>query len=128
MMKGTYRNATDAANHTVDDGWGTLTWLANEPLTGNKGLTLGRVVIRQGKANPRHCHPTCEEVLYLLRGKLRHTLGGDAVTLNPGDTLSIPAGVFHNAVNIGDEDADMIVAYSTGRRDFQLEHSSVANE
>jgi hypothetical protein len=33
----------------------------------------------------------------------------------------IPAGVFHNALSIGDSDADMIVAYSSGTREFEVE-------
>jgi quercetin dioxygenase-like cupin family protein len=117
----TYRPAGEAAENLITEEWGTLDWLANEKLTGVSGVTLGRVVIRRGQENPRHCHRTCEEVLYLLRGRLRHSIGDDVVELSAGDTISIPAGVFHNAVNIGDEDADMIVAYSTGRRDFELE-------
>jgi quercetin dioxygenase-like cupin family protein len=57
----------------------------------------------------------------VLSGRLRHTVGDGAVTLEAGDTLGIPPGEFHNAVNIGQEDADVIVAYSTGERDFELE-------
>lgn len=121
IAQGAYRSAADAAAQTIDDGWGTLSWLANEKLTGSQGLTVGRVVIRAGQSNPRHRHPGCEEVLYLLKGRLKHSIGDDVVTLSAGDTISIPAGVFHNAVSVGDEDADMIVAYSTGRRDFEFE-------
>ncbi|CAN5472166.1 hypothetical protein BH10PLA1_BH10PLA1_11050 [soil metagenome] len=97
--------------------WGTLTWLANHKLTASV-ITVGRVVIYKGKNNPRHSHPSCEEVLYLLAGQLRHSVGDVAVVLNAGDTLSIPAGVFHNATSTGDVHADMIVTYSTGHRDF----------
>jgi quercetin dioxygenase-like cupin family protein len=118
-MNGTHRPHTQVK--TIDDGWGTLTWLANRQLTDCQGTTLGRVVIRAGQSNPRHRHNRCEEVLYLMRGRLRHTVGDDAVVLEAGDTLLVPAGVFHNAVNIGDEDADMIVAYSSADRDFELE-------
>ena len=98
-----------------------MNWLASEELTQSNGVTLGRVVIRKGQSNPRHCHATCDEVLYLIRGRLVHTIGPDSITTDPDDTINIPAGVFHNATSIGDEDADMIVAYSTGKRDFQLE-------
>ena len=118
-MDGAFRPVSQVK--TIDDGWGTLTWLANETLTGNKGVTLGRVVIRKGQNNPRHSHPTCEEVLYLLKGKLEHSIGDQVVTMQAGDTISVPAGVFHNAVSVGDEDADMIVTYSSGKRDFLLE-------
>lgn len=118
-MTGRHHPGRDA--RATDHGWGTLTWLANRELTGNDGVTLGRTVIRPGERNPRHRHNTCEEVVYLLRGQLRHSVGEESVVLEAGDTLSIPGGVFHNAVNIGHEDADVIVVYSTGQRDFELE-------
>jgi quercetin dioxygenase-like cupin family protein len=114
-------SASQADATRSDTSWGSLRWVANKDVGNVEGLTLGRVVIRKGQSNPRHCHRTCEEVLYLLAGKLEHTIGDDKVILEPGDALAIPPGVFHNAVSIGDVDADMIVAYSTGERDFVLE-------
>lgn len=111
--------ASEAAR--VEQEWGSLCWLANREVGNVEHVTLGRVVIRRGWSNPRHCHRTCEEVLYLLTGRLEHTVGEEVVTLEAGDTLTIPPGVFHNARSIGDTDADMIVAYSTGVRDFVKE-------
>lgn len=111
--------AAEAAR--VDQGWGSLCWVANQEVGNVEGVTLGRVVIRRGQSNPRHCHRTCEEVLYLLAGRLEHTVGTEIVVLEAGDTLAIPPGVFHNARSVGDTDADMIVAYSTGVRDFVKE-------
>ena len=120
----THRPAADARAAVVNADWGTLTWLASADAGNATGLTLGRVVIRKGQNNPRHAHPGAEEVLYLLAGKLRHTVGPDSYTLDPGDAITIPAGAFHNAVSIGDVDADMIVAYSSAQRDFVLEDTS----
>ena len=114
------RKATEAAAGRVDEDWGGLTWLAGAALGNAESITVGRVIIKRGRANPRHGHPNCEEVLYLLRGKLEHTVGDETVILEPGDTLVVKAGVNHNAVSIGDEDADMLVAYSSGDR--QIEH------
>jgi quercetin dioxygenase-like cupin family protein len=113
--------AQEAEAARREEGWGSLTWLANRQIGNAAGLTLGRVVIKRGQSNPRHAHLTCEEALYLLCGRLTHTIGDKAVVLEAGDTLTIPAGVFHNAVSIGEEDADMIVVYSSGERDFVLE-------
>jgi len=113
-----YLSRSEVEDSRDDHSWGSLLWLANREIGNAEGLTLGRVVIRRGHSNPRHCHPSCEEVLYLLAGRLEHTLGDETYTLNPGDTLSIPPGVFHNARSVGEEDAVMIVAYSTGERDY----------
>ncbi|HOE95751.1 MAG TPA: cupin domain-containing protein [Candidatus Sumerlaeota bacterium] len=104
-----------------DEAWGSLRWLASGRIGNAEGLTLGRVLIRKGAENPRHCHPNCEELLYLMRGRLEHTLGDETYTLEAGDTLRIPKGVFHNARSTGDEDADMIVAYDSADRQFVLE-------
>ena len=116
-MSHVVRTSAQSGSAAVRETWGTLTWLANHALTGSS-ITVGRVVIYKGTQNPRHSHPNCEEVLYLLTGRLIHTVGDEKVTLNAGDTLVIPAGVFHNAKSVGHVDADMIVTYSTGHRDF----------
>ena len=115
-----YAAADSDAKKIVED-WGSLNWLASQKLGNAEGVTIGRVVIKKGCCNPRHIHNNCEEVLYLLAGKLEHTMGDKKVILNAGDTLTVAAGVPHNAVSIGEVDADMIVAYSSGVRDFVLE-------
>ena len=116
-------SAAESRQNRVDESWGHLTWLAGRPQGNVEGLTLGHVVLKAGQANPRHAHPNCEEVLYLLAGRVEHTLGDQSFTLEAGDTLAIPAGVFHNGISLGPEDADMIVAYSEGDRQFVLEEN-----
>ena len=110
------RPVAAADSGRIEEDWGSLCWLASQGIGNAEGLTVGRVVIKAGCSNPRHSHSACEEVLYLLRGRLEHTMGDEKVTLEAGDTLVVDAGVFHNARSTGDEDADMIVAYSSGDR------------
>ena len=105
----------------ITEGWGSLSWLASKKIGNADGLVLGRVTIKAGQTNPRHRHPVCKEVLYLMKGRLKHTLGDKTYILSAGDTITIPAGVYHNAGCIGTEDADMIVVYSEGTRLFELE-------
>jgi quercetin dioxygenase-like cupin family protein len=120
-MRHTVRSAAEAEGQRIVEGWGSLNWLASAQIGNAEGVTVGRVTIRPGQANPRHSHSTCEEVLYLLVGRLEHWIGDECVILEAGDTLTVPANVAHYAVNVGDGDADMIVAYSSGERDFHLE-------
>jgi quercetin dioxygenase-like cupin family protein len=120
-MNYTLRTAGEANAARIDEAWGSLNWLASAAIGNAEGVTVGRVIIRAGQSNPRHSHTTCEEVLHLLRGRLRHTMGDEIVILEAGDTLTVPPYVAHSAVSIGDEDADMIVAYSSGERDFRVE-------
>lgn len=56
----------------------------------------------------------------MLAGVLEHTIGDDTVVTETGDTIIVPPGVAHVARNIGDGDADMIVAYPSGLRGFEV--------
>jgi quercetin dioxygenase-like cupin family protein len=100
--------------------WGSLRFFANREL-GTANLTVGRTVIQPGERNPRHSHPNCAEVLYLLSGTLDHYIGNEKYPMSAGDRIVIPAGVPHFAVNTGAEDADMIVCFDSGDREFKLE-------
>jgi quercetin dioxygenase-like cupin family protein len=113
--------AATIASGTDRKEWGSLSWFASRALAGTAGLTVGRVVIKAGQSNPRHAHPNCEEVLYLLDGELEHTAGDEVVHLRPGDALVMKANVFHNARSVGDRDADMLVIFSSGDREFVAE-------
>ena len=120
-MDADVRRDAQAEAATVGEDWGQLTWLAGRSVGNADGVTLGRVVIGEGRSNPRHAHHGCEEVLHLVSGELTHTVGEDQVVLHGGDTLVVPAGQFHNATNTGSGDAVMFVAYSSGDRDFEPE-------
>jgi quercetin dioxygenase-like cupin family protein len=120
-MKYKFFSAKDAEGKKVNENWGSLAWLGNPQIGNLKDMTVGRVVIKKGHSNPRHAHGNCEELLYLLKGRLEHTMGSEKIILNFGDTLTVAPGVFHNALSIGEEDADMMICYSAGTREFQLE-------
>ncbi len=115
------RTLADIEAKRIDEDWGSLRWLAGQDIGNAQGMVVGRVIIKKGRSNPKHSHPNCEEMLYLLRGRLEHTVGEENVITETGDVIVVPAGVPHVARNIGDEDADMIVAYSAGIRGFRLE-------
>jgi mannose-6-phosphate isomerase-like protein (cupin superfamily) len=113
--------AEQSRSNRIEESWGALQWLAGGRIRNASGLTLGRVLIKRNESNPRHAHFNCEEVLYLMTGELEHTVGSGRVLLQAGDTLTVPAGMFHSARSVGQVDADMIVAYSSADRDFVLE-------
>jgi quercetin dioxygenase-like cupin family protein len=119
-----YPVRTRAEQTDIHEDWGHLTWLAGTKYGNAEGLVLGRVTLKAGMSNPRHRHPRCEEVLYMLQGKIVHSIGDENYTLTAGDTLTIPAGVFHGAKCTSEEDADMIVAYSEGIRLFEPESTN----
>ena len=113
-------------NEFVEKEWGSLRWVANGELGNSEYMTVGRVIIKKGCSNPRHSHSNCEEVLYLLKGTLEHTFGDERAVLEPGDTITVPQGVLHNAVNTGSEDAEMIVVYSSAFREYSHRDTETA--
>ena len=118
-MKGILFTRAQADQKRVDQEWGSLTWFASRELTKSDDITVGLVVIKKGQSNPRHIHGNCSEVIHLQKGRLKHFVDKDFVLMEPGDTLVVPTGLDHYALNIGDEDAVMIVAYPSGQRHFQ---------
>ena len=96
--------------------WGTLRWLVNGQLQPGALQTLGICHIFAGQGNPRHVHPNCEEVLYVLAGRGRHSLDGQWVELRPGTTVRIPAGVAHHLINESEATMICIIAFSSGDR------------
>lgn len=106
--------ATDA---TVEEyPWGRLLWFASGALGNSETLTVGQCLIEPGRANGAHYHPNCDEVLHVLEGEIRHRIGDDYVLMSAGDTISIPAGLVHNAQNVGSVPARMAITFSTADR------------
>ena len=98
-------------------GWGSLCFLADGSSGTSPEVSMARVVIAAGKRNILHIHPNCDELLYLLAGKLKHRAGEKWVEMEVGDTIRIARGVVHQAEVVSAEDAEMIVVYSVGERE-----------
>ena len=107
-----------AVSERVPFPWGELTWFAHGTLGNTQEMTVGRCVIRPGQANPRHYHPNCSEILVVQSGRIRHTdAEGASTEMGPDDTVTIPPGIWHQAQNIGPEDAVLIIACSSAWRE-----------
>ncbi len=104
----------------IDQPWGRLTWLASRKIGNSATMTFGRVVIPADQTNPRHRHPNCDEILHLLSGRLEHSLGDSRFILEPGDTISIPAGEWHNARALDGADAEMVICFSSADRETEI--------
>ena len=100
-----------------DFEWGQLNWYVSRPLGNSTTMTAGRCVLKPGHFNPRHRHPNCDEVLFVVSGKIIHTLGAEEIEMGPGDVISIPTNVVHNAKNIGKDDAVLLIAFSSADRE-----------
>ena len=107
----------------IDAPWGKLTWLASRKLENSTSMTFGRVIIPVNETNPRHRHPNCDEILHLLSGNIEHSLDDEKFTLQAGDTVTIPAGVWHNASALGGLDAEMVICFSSADRETEFENA-----
>ncbi|OXM17002.1 cupin domain-containing protein [Paenibacillus herberti] len=96
--------------------WGGIQWLMGQEIDPECEMTFGMVFIHPGIENPRHIHPNCEEVIFVLSGECDHTLGDEVVHLKPGMLLRIPRNVPHNATVTSWEPCRMIIAYSAPDR------------
>jgi quercetin dioxygenase-like cupin family protein len=48
---------------------------------------------------PPHSHTANEEIVYVLEGTLRYTVGSETRDLQPGDSMATPCGVVHGFSN-----------------------------
>ena len=106
---------------TIETPWGTLSWRVSRALGNSATMTFGRALIRAGCENPRHRHPNCDEILHVVSGTIEHSLGVERFLMGPGDTISIPADVWHNARAIGDDEAITIICFSSADRETEWE-------
>lgn len=100
--------------------WGSQVWLAHRALTGSS-LSLTRMILIPGHSGEAHRHPNADEVIYLIKGRVEVRAGGETFPLDATDALAIPGGLSHQIHNPGTEDAELIIAYSTGDREYAPE-------
>jgi quercetin dioxygenase-like cupin family protein len=88
---------------------------------------MGRAMIRAGMENPRHRHPNCDEILHVVSGRVEHIQDGQSCILEPGDTVSIPKGVWHQARALGGEDAHVVICFDSPNRLTEVDSSIMGN-
>jgi quercetin dioxygenase-like cupin family protein len=101
----------------VEYPWGHLTWYVSRELKNSNTMTVGEAVIKPGHENRRHFHPNCDEVMHVIHGRILQSIDDRTIEMQLGDTVSIPAGVKHNAKNIGTQDAVLAISFSSADRE-----------
>ena len=111
-----------AQAEVIPQEWGRLTWYANRKLGNSTHVTLGICEIKPGCANPMHSHPNCEEVLRVSKGRIMHTVeDGKEIEMCEGDAITVPVNFPHQARNIGDTDAVLLIAFTSADRQVKGE-------
>ena len=117
------RIAVTRRGEVPSDGYGmaSIHWLVSKKTNGARELTIGATTLPVGGSNPRHRHPNCEEALYVLSGEIEHHIDGTpSIRMKAGDTILIPRDLVHQAVNIGDVPAELLVSFSSAERESVL--------
>ena len=100
---------------TLQFEWGEMTKMVHSETGDSDELAVSHMVVRPGKSSPIHSHPNCEEAIYLIRGTLEHRVDDRIYPQGPGSTVVVPRGAPHVTTNVGHDDAEVIVTYSTAR-------------
>ena len=109
-------------------GFGEIRWLVSGALDPGATMTIGVCRIDAGKSNPLHYHPNCDEVLYVVSGRCRKTIGSQSVEMGPGDGIRIPRGQLHKAEAIGPAPMVCVIAYDTPGREVVFLEGPLAAE
>lgn len=111
----------------VDTVWGRLVWTASGAIGNSTTMSVGRATIRAGMENTRHRHPNCDEILHVVAGRLEHIQDNESWILDPGDSVSIPKGVWHQARSLGSEDVQVVICFDSPNRLTEVDSSVMGN-
>jgi quercetin dioxygenase-like cupin family protein len=124
-MKAVLIPASEAEKHKTSGQWGSLVWMANHTLSGSS-VAVARLILTAGQSTygqsgRSHRHPNADEVIFVFKGKVGVRVGVETTLLQPGDALTVPANAPHRIENVGSEDAEMTLSYSSGDREYVAE-------
>jgi len=94
-----------------------------------KRLSIRRLLLEQGGLREPHWHANAHELGYVVRGEALVTIAGNhssrsSFVVRAGDMFFAPSGALHAIQNLGAEEAEFILAFSSERvEDFGLSAS-----
>ena len=86
------------------------------------GATLAWTTLEPGHAPRPHSHEH-EQIVYIISGRVRFTVGDDVAEVGPGDVLLVPPGVQHFAETIGSEPAVDLSIFTPRRDEYAAEEA-----
>ena len=81
----------------------------------DESLMAVEVSFETGAAGAEHTHPHTQ-CSYVLSGRFSYTVEGEAVTLNPGDSIVVPSNLPHGTVCL--EKGVLLDVFTPMRKDF----------
>jgi len=89
--------------------------LKRQVLAHNTNLMLVRHLMQKGWQGARHRH-THDQLVYVIKGRLRFTGGASTFEAAAGDSFVVPGGVEHQASAI--EDSEVLDVFNPYREDY----------
>ena len=96
----------------------TMQWLMDDKVDERAAVSLAKMTVAIGVTSEKHHHTNWTETIHVLDGQIEQSIGPKIQTLSAGETCLIPMGISHQTRNIGDKPAIMMIAYSSGTRDY----------
>lgn len=105
---------------TVVFEWGSIKWLITPDAIDGASTTFGEVIVNPSMGHAPHTHPGADEVIYVVAGEARQTVGEETFDLRAGEAAWIPRGVEHSTYNVGWQPLRLIVTYTPGGEERSL--------
>lgn len=85
-----------------------------------ENFTFSTMILPSGHTGPLHIHTDCEEVFFVLKGKVKliaESVEGEKweAVVGERDLVSWPPGMYRGEVNVGDEEALMLVMLGSSK-------------
>lgn len=87
---------------TMLEGHGSAGHVELKPLMVGDDMVLVEIFEKAGVSVPAHSHDDHESIVYLIRGRMRLTIGDQTFEAQAGDAWRHPVGVMHTSVTLED--------------------------
>jgi quercetin dioxygenase-like cupin family protein len=91
--------------------------LRRQVMSSSPSIMLVRHTMTAGWVGTRHSHPH-EQLVYILRGRIRFEHPGGVFEIGPGDSFLLPGNVPHQAFAL--EDSEVLDIFTPAREDYAL--------
>ena len=104
---------------SVLEGHGSVGHVDLKPLMVGQDMLLVEIFEKAGVSVPAHSHDDHESIVYLIRGRMRLTIGDQTFDAKAGDVWRHPIGVMHTSVTL--EDCVAIEIKSPPRKTWNMD-------
>jgi quercetin dioxygenase-like cupin family protein len=95
--------------------------VSRQVFTGD-GATLALTTLQPGHEPRPHSHEH-EQIVYIVSGRVRFTVGDDVAELGPGDVVLVPPNIEHFAETLGSEPCVDLSVFTPRRDEYAAEEA-----